>query len=105
MKGTPVAEPQFEILRVGRIKKPEPDETSRDPSNRSGGSVHDDGVTPGSVSDIKSAQRRVVVFNRSIGVQRAILQDKRQIVDANVRGSPSRVSEPSSTIIIPVRPM
>ena len=82
MKGALVAESQLEILRVGGIEKPESYEASRDSSDRSDRSVHNDGVASGAVGDIESAESFVVVFNRSIGVELAVLQDKRQVVHA-----------------------
>ena len=82
MKRALVAKPQLEVLCVGRIEQPEPDQTGRDSSNRRKGSVHDDGVASDAVGDIERAESLVFVFNRSIRVELSVLKDEGQIVHA-----------------------
>jgi hypothetical protein len=56
--------------------------TGWDSSDRSKGSIHDDGVASDAVGDIERAESLIFIFNRSIRVELAVLQDEGQIVHA-----------------------
>ena len=77
VKAAPVAEPQLVILRIGGIEKPQPYETGRNACDRRNRAVDNDGVASGAIDDIKRVKSFVVVFNRSVGVELPVLQDKR----------------------------
>ena len=61
-----VFETQVKILRVGGIEKPQSYKASRNSSDRSDDSVHNDGVASDAIGDIESAECVGVVFNRMI---------------------------------------
>ena len=100
-----IAETKLEILGIGGVEKSKPHNTTRNLGEWRNRPIHDNSVTSSSVYDVERIQGVIIVFNRTIRVEGAILQNIGKSSTPNVRGRPSRTSVPSSMIIIPVRPI
>ena len=64
---------EFEILGVSGVEKSKPHDTARNSGKWSNRSVHNNRVTSGSVCDVERIQGLIIVFNRTITVEGAIL--------------------------------